>query len=168
MGSEKEDLFTGMETLRDALKQLEAHNQDLQRQLTSLDKDLLAERAMKEQKIKVEEEKQARYMHRIKLAGLEYLTMELNIVSVWPVREYVCLLAGPVICHEGSGGADSSAPQAAAAVTADCPGAGAAPQGAHTHACISMCTNANTHTQPHTTPQTLESQRACPVKRLCW
>lgn len=53
MGSEKEDLLTGMETLRNALKQLEAHNQDLQRQLASLDKDLLAERAMKEQKIKV-------------------------------------------------------------------------------------------------------------------
>lgn len=52
MGSEKEDLLTGMETLRNALKQLEAHNQDLQRQLASLDKDLLAERAMKEQKIK--------------------------------------------------------------------------------------------------------------------
>lgn len=53
MGSEKEDLLTGMETLRSALKQLEANNQDLQRQLASLDKELLAERAMKEQKIKV-------------------------------------------------------------------------------------------------------------------
>lgn len=53
MGSEKEDLLTGMETLRNALKQLEANNHDLQRQLASLDKDLLAERAMKEQKIKV-------------------------------------------------------------------------------------------------------------------
>lgn len=55
MGSEKEDLLTGMETLRSTLKQLEANNQDLQRQLASLDKDLLAERAMKEQKIKVGE-----------------------------------------------------------------------------------------------------------------
>lgn len=53
MGSEKEDLLTGMETLRNALRQLEAHNQDQQRQLASLDKDLLAERAMKEQKTKV-------------------------------------------------------------------------------------------------------------------
>lgn len=43
-----------METLRSALKQLEANNQDLHRQLASLDKDLLAERAMKEQKIKVQ------------------------------------------------------------------------------------------------------------------
>lgn len=46
-----------------------------------------------------------------------------------------CLLAppGPVIRHEGGGGADSAAPQAAAAVPADRPGAGAATQGTQTH-----------------------------------
>lgn len=68
-----------METLRSTLKQLEAQNQELQRQSASLDKDLLAERAMKEQKIKVK-------MSRIHYAlgetlekgGLEYFTIELN------------------------------------------------------------------------------------------
>lgn len=36
------------------MKQLEAQNQELQRRAASLDRDLLAERAMKEQKMKVE------------------------------------------------------------------------------------------------------------------
>lgn len=54
MSSEKQDLLAGMETARSTARQLEAQNQELQRQSTSLDRDLLAERAMKEQKIKVE------------------------------------------------------------------------------------------------------------------
>ena len=52
--SEKEDLLAGMETTRSTVKQLEAHNQELQKRSASLDRDLLAERAMKEQKMKVE------------------------------------------------------------------------------------------------------------------
>uniref|UniRef100_A0A8C4DGR9 GRIP and coiled-coil domain containing 2 n=1 Tax=Dicentrarchus labrax TaxID=13489 RepID=A0A8C4DGR9_DICLA len=52
MSSEKEDLLTSIETARNTLRQLEAQNQEQQRQLASLDRDLLAERAMKEQKIK--------------------------------------------------------------------------------------------------------------------
>lgn len=51
--SEKEDLLAGMETTRSTVKQLEAHNQELQKRSASLDRDLLAERAMKEQKMKV-------------------------------------------------------------------------------------------------------------------
>lgn len=47
-------MLEGMETLRSAVRQLETQNQELQKQLANLDKDLLAERAMKEQKIKVE------------------------------------------------------------------------------------------------------------------
>lgn len=54
MSSEKEDLLTSMETARSTVRQLEAINQELQRQSASLDRDLLAERAMKEQKIKVD------------------------------------------------------------------------------------------------------------------
>lgn len=54
LSSEKEDLLAGMETVRGTVRQLEAQNQDLQKQLATLDKDLLAERAMKEHKIKVE------------------------------------------------------------------------------------------------------------------
>lgn len=54
LSSEKEDMLAGMETVRSTVRQLEAQNQDLQKQLASLDKDLLAERAMKEHKIKVE------------------------------------------------------------------------------------------------------------------
>lgn len=53
MSSEKEDLLAGIETARNMLRQLEAQNQDLQRQTNSLEKDLLAERAVKEQKMKV-------------------------------------------------------------------------------------------------------------------
>ncbi|XP_019945576.2 GRIP and coiled-coil domain-containing protein 2 isoform X1 [Paralichthys olivaceus] len=52
LSSEKEDLLAGGETIRSTVRQLEAQNQELQRQSASLDKDLLAERAMKEQKIK--------------------------------------------------------------------------------------------------------------------
>ncbi|KAM9346865.1 GRIP and coiled-coil domain-containing protein 2 [Symphorus nematophorus] len=52
MSSEKEDLLAGIDTMRNTVRQLEAQNQELQRQSASLDKDLLAERAMKEQKIK--------------------------------------------------------------------------------------------------------------------
>lgn len=36
------------------MRQLETKNQELQKQIASLDRDLLAERAMKEQKLKVE------------------------------------------------------------------------------------------------------------------
>lgn len=53
MSSEKEDLLAGIETARNTLRQLEAQNQDLQRQKNILEKDLLTERALKEQKMKV-------------------------------------------------------------------------------------------------------------------
>lgn len=43
-----------METMRSTVKQLETKNQEMQRQSASLERDLLAERAIKEQKIKVE------------------------------------------------------------------------------------------------------------------
>lgn len=54
LSSEKENLLACMETTRSTVRQLEAQNQELQRQSTSLDRDLLTERAMKEQKMKVE------------------------------------------------------------------------------------------------------------------
>lgn len=54
LNSEKEDLLAGMETMRNTVKQLEVKNQELQRQSASVERDLLAERAIKEQKIKVE------------------------------------------------------------------------------------------------------------------
>lgn len=54
LSSEKEDLLAGMETMRSTLKQLETKNQEMLRQSASLERDLLAERAIKEQKIKVE------------------------------------------------------------------------------------------------------------------
>lgn len=54
LSSEKEDLLAGMETMRSTLKQLETKNQEMQRQSASLERDLLAERSIKEQKIKVE------------------------------------------------------------------------------------------------------------------
>lgn len=54
LNSEKEDLNAGLETARSTVRQLETKNQELQKQLASLDRDLLAERAMKEQKLKVD------------------------------------------------------------------------------------------------------------------
>lgn len=54
MNSEKEDLLAGLETARNTLRQLEVQNQELQRQTNSHEKDLLAERAVKEQKMKVQ------------------------------------------------------------------------------------------------------------------
>lgn len=53
LSSEKDALLASMETTRSTVRQLEVQNQELQRQSASLDRDLLAERAMKEQKIKV-------------------------------------------------------------------------------------------------------------------
>ncbi|KAM7407655.1 hypothetical protein PAMA_003406 [Pampus argenteus] len=50
--SEKENLLAGIETARSTVRQLEAQNQEVQRRSASLDRDLLAERAMKEQKMK--------------------------------------------------------------------------------------------------------------------
>ncbi|KAM9850897.1 GRIP and coiled-coil domain-containing protein 2 [Aulostomus maculatus] len=52
LSSAKEDLLAGMETVRNTMKKLEAQNQELQRQSASLDRDVVAERAMKEQKSK--------------------------------------------------------------------------------------------------------------------
>ncbi|XP_060944336.1 GRIP and coiled-coil domain-containing protein 2 isoform X2 [Limanda limanda] len=52
LSSQKEDLLAGGETIRSTVRQLEAQKQELQRHTASLDKDLMAERAMKEQKIK--------------------------------------------------------------------------------------------------------------------
>lgn len=54
LSGEKEDLLAGLETMRSTVRQLEAKNQELQKQLASLDKDLLVERTVKEQKLKVE------------------------------------------------------------------------------------------------------------------
>lgn len=54
MSSEKEDLLAGLETLRNTGRQLEAQNQELQKQSANLDRELLAEKAIKEQKTKVE------------------------------------------------------------------------------------------------------------------
>ncbi|KAM8857664.1 GRIP and coiled-coil domain-containing protein 2 [Synchiropus picturatus] len=50
--SEKEDLMAGMETVRNSLKQLELQNHELQRQSASFERDLVAEKSMKEQKLK--------------------------------------------------------------------------------------------------------------------
>uniref|UniRef100_A0A3Q3WF18 GRIP domain-containing protein n=1 Tax=Mola mola TaxID=94237 RepID=A0A3Q3WF18_MOLML len=52
ISSEKEDLLAGLETLRNTGRQLEAQNQELQKQSASLDRELLAEKAIKEQKTK--------------------------------------------------------------------------------------------------------------------
>ncbi|XP_034041712.1 GRIP and coiled-coil domain-containing protein 2 isoform X2 [Thalassophryne amazonica] len=52
LGSEKEDLLAGMETMRSTVKQLEAQSQEQQKHSANLDRDLLVERTMKEQKIK--------------------------------------------------------------------------------------------------------------------
>ncbi|MEQ2198012.1 hypothetical protein XENOCAPTIV_006384, partial [Xenoophorus captivus] len=54
LSSEKEDHLAGLETMRSTVKQLETKNQELQKQLASLDRDLLAEKAIKDQKLKVD------------------------------------------------------------------------------------------------------------------
>nr|XP_057938476.1 GRIP and coiled-coil domain-containing protein 2 isoform X2 [Doryrhamphus excisus] len=52
LSSEKEDLLAAMETTRSTMRQVEAQNQELQKRSASLDRDLMAERAVKDQKIK--------------------------------------------------------------------------------------------------------------------
>lgn len=49
---EKEDLLAGMETMRNTIKQLDGHSKEAARHINSLEKDLLSERMMKEQKDK--------------------------------------------------------------------------------------------------------------------
>lgn len=51
--SEKENLLAGMESIRSSLKQLEAQNQELQKHSASLERDVVAERTLKEHKMKV-------------------------------------------------------------------------------------------------------------------
>lgn len=53
ISSEKEDLVAALETSKSMVKQIEAQIQDLQKRSDRLDRDLVAEKAMKEQKIKV-------------------------------------------------------------------------------------------------------------------
>ncbi|KAM6970505.1 uncharacterized protein gcc2 [Aplochiton taeniatus] len=52
LSSEKEDLLAGMETVRGALRQLEAQHHDLSRHASTLDRDLTTERLLKEKKAK--------------------------------------------------------------------------------------------------------------------
>lgn len=146
--SVKEDLQTGIETMRTTVRQLETQNQELQRQSANLDKDLLAERAMKEQKIKVKIwslhwSEVLREIHRIE--GKLFANQNTSLLAC----------AGLDICHEGGRRADSPAPQAAAAVSADCPGAGPATQGTHKQTLKCFL-------------DTSVSLRTCPVKRLDW
>lgn len=54
LSGEKEDLLAGLETMRSTVRQLEAKSQELQKQLANVDKNLLVERTIKEQKLKVE------------------------------------------------------------------------------------------------------------------
>lgn len=51
--SEREDLMTGMETLRSTVRQMEGQTAELHRQTDTLNRDLQAERLLKEQKTKV-------------------------------------------------------------------------------------------------------------------
>lgn len=59
--------MAGMETIRSTVRQLEGHNQELQKQSASLDRDLISERAMKEQKTKVEKRRHGYLTLRILL-----------------------------------------------------------------------------------------------------
>ncbi|XP_061923449.1 GRIP and coiled-coil domain-containing protein 2 [Entelurus aequoreus] len=52
LSREKEDLLAAMETSRSSMVQIETQNQELQKHSASLDRDIVAERAMKEQKMK--------------------------------------------------------------------------------------------------------------------
>uniref|UniRef100_A0A3B4AM64 GRIP domain-containing protein n=1 Tax=Periophthalmus magnuspinnatus TaxID=409849 RepID=A0A3B4AM64_9GOBI len=75
LSSEKEDLSAAMETLRNTVKQLEAQNQDLQKQTSSLERDMVAERTLKEHKMK---EAQQSSLLDMEMADYERLVKELN------------------------------------------------------------------------------------------
>ena len=51
--SEREDLMTELETLRNTVRQMEGQTAELHRQTDTLNRDLQAERLLKEQKTKV-------------------------------------------------------------------------------------------------------------------
>lgn len=53
LSSEKENLLASMETMRSTVRQMETQNQELQRHSTNLQKDIQAERGLKEHKMKV-------------------------------------------------------------------------------------------------------------------
>ena len=55
MSGEKEDLLAAVLTWRNTVKQLEAHVKEAGKQREGLEAELLAERLMKEQKVKVKE-----------------------------------------------------------------------------------------------------------------
>lgn len=58
--------------------------------------------------------------------------LHLNVTALAEPSFCFLPIAGLVVCCQGGRRADSSAPEAAAAVSADCSGAGAATQGTHT------------------------------------
>ncbi|KAJ4933608.1 hypothetical protein JOQ06_030434 [Pogonophryne albipinna] len=88
LSCEKENLLASLETTRSTVRQQEAQNQELQRQSAALERDLLAERLMKEQKIKdlssatkeLEEltEAQQSSLLDMEMADYERLVKELN------------------------------------------------------------------------------------------
>ena len=55
VSGEKEDLLAAVLTWRNTVKQLEAHVKEAGKQREGLEAELLAERLMKEQKVKVKE-----------------------------------------------------------------------------------------------------------------
>ena len=65
MGSEKEDLLAAVLTWRNTVKQLEAHVKEAGKQREGLEGELLAERLMKEQKVKVRRETEGQCLRNL-------------------------------------------------------------------------------------------------------
>ncbi len=116
LSSEREDLAARLETLQSNAMQLETQILETQKLKSALERDLEAERILREQKSKVQTPSDT------------HLSLSLSLSA--SVRfERLCFVAGASVCGPGDGGAPGSAQQTQTAAPANVSGARAAAQG---------------------------------------
>lgn len=113
LSSEREDLKVRIETLQSNVTQLQSHILELQKMNGGLEKQLEAERLVKEQKAKV----------HLTVLDLHHKHFLLNNVSAW------ACFTGPSVCCQTCGGASGSAKQTQTSTPADSSGTGAVEKG---------------------------------------
>ncbi len=112
LSSEREDLAARLETLQSNVTQLETQILETQKLKCALERDLEAERILREQKSKVQTPSDA------------HLSLSASVRF-----ERLCFVAGASVCGPGDGGAPGSAQQTQTAAPANVSGARAAAQG---------------------------------------
>lgn len=145
LSSEREDLTARIETLQSNVTQLESQILEMQKQKCGLERDLEAERLLREQKTKVQLNisvlSQQTLLTDASPAAESTLYMRAGIVTAFlecflffsiEVLK-MCVSPGPSVCSQGGGGASSSAQQAQTSAPGNGSGARAAEKGTFTN-----------------------------------